>query len=118
MFYGLINIPDFRPSQAHPLHRAKRKAIEEANPHFDLKEAGLKAAVLAILAVVACYPRIKAEHDLKHHPERVGDKGKGKEDRGHGGGRGGGYNRERYRKRDRIEPGGGNWDRSVDRRRG
>jgi hypothetical protein len=53
MLYGLINIPDFRPSQTHPLHRAKRKAIEKANPHFDLKEGSLKAAVLAILAAIA-----------------------------------------------------------------
>jgi len=114
MFYGLINIPDFRPSKAHPLHRAKRKAIEKANPHFDLKEAGLKAGVLAVLAAVACYPRIKAEHDLKHHPERFekNGKGKGKEkgggDRGHERRRSEGYNRERE------GHGGGNWDRRIE----
>lgn len=85
MFYGLINVPDFRPSKAHPVHRAQRKAIENKNPHFDLKDAGLKAGVLVVLAAVACYPRIKAEHDIKNHPERFAGKGKGKgENKGKG----------------------------------
>ena len=128
MFYGLVNIPDFRPSQAHPLHRAKRKAIEKANPHFDLKEAGLKAAVLAILAAIACYPRIKAEHDMKHHPERFENYGKGKvkvTDKGDGGQQRrqtGIRNRERvvYGESDytrKLEPGRrrGDWNGTLER---
>lgn len=113
MFYGLINIPDFRPSRAHPLHRAKRKAIEKANPHFDLKEAGLKGAVLVVLAAIACYPRIKAEHDMKHHPKRfennsgkVMERGKG--DRGHDRRRSDGYSREM------VVHAGRNWDRGLE----
>ncbi|KAE9366179.1 hypothetical protein N431DRAFT_430335 [Stipitochalara longipes BDJ] len=124
MFYGLINIPDFRPSQAHPLHRAKRKAIERANPHFDLKDAGLKAAVLAILAAIACYPRIKAEHDMKHHPERFENNRNGKEkergDKGYETRRSEGYNRERvgsgdrYRKLESGERRSDGWDRRLE----
>ena len=79
LFYGLLEIPDFRISKAHPHHRAQRKAIEKEHPHFDHKELGLKAGVLAILAAVACYPRAKAEHDMRNHPERFG--GKGEDDR-------------------------------------
>jgi hypothetical protein len=110
MFYSLINIPDFRPSRAHPLHRAQRKAIEKANPHFDLKELGLKAGVLAILAAIACYPRIKAEHDMNHHPERFQNKGKEKEksDKGHERRRSEGHTRERVGHR------AGNWDRRLE----
>jgi hypothetical protein len=110
IFYGLINIPDFRPSRAHPHHRAQRKAIEKANPHFDLKELGLKVGVLAILAAIACYPRIKAEHDKNHHPERFQNKGKEKEkrDKGHERRKSEGHTRER------VGHGGGNWDRRLE----
>ena len=35
--------------------------------------------MLAILTAVACYPRLKAEHDMMNHPQRFG--GKGEDDR-------------------------------------
>jgi hypothetical protein len=59
MFYGLVHIPDFRSSLVHPHYRVQQKAIEDANPHFDLQGAGLKAAVLYVLAAVTYYPRTK-----------------------------------------------------------
>ncbi|KAN0090274.1 hypothetical protein V8E51_018853 [Hyaloscypha variabilis] len=112
IFYGLITIPDFRPSKAHPVHRARRKAIEKSNPHFNLKEAGLKAAILAILAAIACYPRIKAEHDMMHHPERFGDNGKGKGKKREIGG--GGRERRRSEGHDRERLGHGGGDRRLE----
>ncbi|PVH78246.1 hypothetical protein DL98DRAFT_590572 [Cadophora sp. DSE1049] len=71
MFYDLLTIPDPRPSKAHPEHRAARKAIEEQFPHFDAKDLGLKAGVLALMLGIACYPRIKAEHDALERVERA-----------------------------------------------
>jgi len=66
-----------------------------------------------ILAAIACYPRIKAEHDMNHHPERFENngKGKGKGDRGHqrrsGDGRKSGG-------MERVGHGGGNSDRRLE----
>jgi hypothetical protein len=113
MFYGLINIPDFRPSHAHPLHRAQRKAIEKEHPHFDLKELGLKAGVLAILAAIACYPRIKAEHDKNQHPERFANNGNGK-GKGKEGGHRGHERRSGLWERERVGHGGGTSDRRLE----
>lgn len=74
MFYGLVEIPDFRHSRANPHYRAQRKAIEDANPHFDVNDAGLKATVLCVLAAIACSPRTKTEHGMNHQLERFQNK--------------------------------------------
>jgi hypothetical protein len=73
MFNDLLPIPDPRPSKAHPDHRAKRKEIEREHPHFNTKELGLKAGVLALLAGIALFPWEKKydEHVKEHHPERL-----------------------------------------------
>ncbi len=63
MFHDLLTIPDPRPSKAHPDHRARRKEIESQFPHFDAKELGLKAGVLALMLGIACYPRIEQEKE-------------------------------------------------------
>jgi hypothetical protein len=73
---GLFEIPDPRPSKAHPEHRAARKALEKEHPHFDIKELGLKAGVLMLLAGVALFPRIKAEAEMLEG--KVHDKGREK----------------------------------------
>jgi hypothetical protein len=73
---GLLEIPDPRPSKAHPEHRAARKALEKEHPHFDIKELGLKAGVLMLLAGVALFPRIKAEAEI--FEGKVHDKGREK----------------------------------------
>ncbi|KUJ15554.1 uncharacterized protein LY89DRAFT_116345 [Mollisia scopiformis] len=59
-------------SPSHPEHRAARKEIEKHNPHFNTKDLAMKAGILALLAGIACYPRIKAEAEL------LGEKGKDK----------------------------------------
>ncbi|KAK0109582.1 hypothetical protein ONS95_002267 [Cadophora gregata] len=86
MFYDLLTIPDPRPSKAHPDHRATRKAIEEELPYFDAKDLGLKAGVLALMLGIACYPRIKSEHDALEKIEKEKKKqkielGKGRRER-------------------------------------
>jgi len=83
---AVIDPPDPRPSKAHPEHRAKRKQFENENPHFNMREAWLKAGVLATMAAVAAYPWEKKydEHVAKHHSERLENRksgeGKGKSD--------------------------------------
>jgi len=102
MFYDLLTIPDPRPSKAHPEHRAARKAVEEEFPHFDAKDLGLKAGVLALMLGIACYPRIKAEHDalekVERDMKRQREKGKGgkRERRRSEGGEYGGRRREEH----------------------
>jgi hypothetical protein len=73
---GLLEIPDPRPSKAHPEHRAARKALEKEHSHFDIKELGLKAGVLMLLAGVALFPKIKAEAEILEG--KVHDKGREK----------------------------------------
>ncbi|KAG4439339.1 hypothetical protein IFR05_005151 [Cadophora sp. M221] len=79
MFYDLLTIPDPRPSKAHPQHRAARKAVEQEFPHFDAKDLGLKAGVLALMLGIACYPRIKAEQDALEHAAKLKEKEKQKD---------------------------------------
>jgi hypothetical protein len=74
MFYGLIEIPVFHHSRANPHYRAQRKAIEDANPHFGVNDAGLQATVLWVLAAIACSPRTKTEHDMNHQLEKFQNK--------------------------------------------
>ncbi|CZR57914.1 uncharacterized protein PAC_07804 [Phialocephala subalpina] len=57
---------------SHPDHRAARKEIEKKHPHFNTKDLAMKAGILALLAGIACYPRIKAEAEI------LGGKGKKK----------------------------------------
>jgi hypothetical protein len=76
LFNGLFEVPDPRPSKAHPKHRAARKALEEEHPHFGIKELGLKAGILALLASVALFPKIKAEAEILEG--KVHDKGREK----------------------------------------
>lgn len=109
MFYDLLTIPDPRPSKAHPEHRAARKAIEGEFPHFDAKDLGLKAGVLALMLGIACYPRIKSEQDALEHAAKLKGKEKEKE-------------RERERRSDVWERRGGERERRMseaggDRRR-
>jgi hypothetical protein len=63
-------LPDVRPSRAHPEHRAQRKRYEKESPHFSMSEFGIKAAVLAVLAALACIPWGEEEK------KREGDEGK------------------------------------------
>lgn len=74
MFYGLVQISDSRPSRVRSNYRVQRKANEDAIPHFDLKDSGLKVAVLSVRTAIACQPRTKAEHDMNHHVERLQNK--------------------------------------------
>lgn len=71
MFKELPPSPLALLQPSHPDHRAARKEIEKKHP-FDTKDLAMKAGILALLAGIACYPRIKAEAEL------LGDKGKEK----------------------------------------
>lgn len=106
-----LPIPDPRPTKANPEERAKRKAHEKENPHFQMQEFGLKAGVLALMAVVAVYPweRKYDEHVAKSHPERLergkeGDgRAKDKDQYRYGRERNEGEGRERERRRSADE---------------
>jgi hypothetical protein len=110
MSYGFVQIPEFHLSRAHPHHRAQRKALEDVNPHFDLKERWLEScgSICTVLAAIAYYPRIKAEHDRNYHLERFQNKLEmsKKGDNGH-------KRRSEGCTRKRVGHGGKNWDKEA-----
>lgn len=57
------------PSKAHPEHRARRKKLEKESPAFSMGEFGIKAAMMGLLAVVACFPW---EKELERNKEGKG----------------------------------------------
>jgi len=83
--FHALPIPDMRPAQANPEHRAKRKQYEKEHPHFKMQEFGLKAGVLALMGALTLYPWEKKydEHVEKHHPERLEEN---KKEKGEGNG--------------------------------
>lgn len=97
----LGQIPDPRPSKAHPHHRAQRKAIEAEHPHFDFKELALKAGVLALLAVIALTPKVMDGAEVLAGKAKGRTKTKGSDrDMGTEDGKGG-KSKENSRERDR-----------------
>ncbi|KIN03797.1 hypothetical protein OIDMADRAFT_143290 [Oidiodendron maius Zn] len=63
---------DMRPSKAHPEHRARRKQLERDSPAFDMKDFGIKTAMIGLLALVACFPW---EKELEKHERRREEEG-------------------------------------------
>lgn len=76
---------DPRPSRANEEARRIRKQFEKENPHFDMKEFGIKAGAIALLTALTLFPWEKEieKHERTHHPERFQDeKDRGKGNRG------------------------------------
>lgn len=95
MFYDLLTVLDPRPSKSNPEHRSKRKQLEKEHG-FDAKDLGVKLFILAILAGVACFPRIKEENDAIKRVQDRKIQERGKRER-----------EMRHRRREQMQSGGG-----------
>jgi hypothetical protein len=75
---------DLRPSKAHPEHRAHRKKLERESPAFSMQEFGIKTGMMALLALVACFPWEKEleEHERRKTEEEERVNGDGGRERG------------------------------------
>lgn len=73
-----VPLADLPPSKAHPEHRSRRKQLEKESPAFSMGEFGIKAAMMGLLALVACFPW---EKELERG-KREGKRGRGERERG------------------------------------